>query len=65
LALVCSENWLVIERTTSSSSAHARTCGKRSLTGVPQVPPGLNAQGPAKVLPLLLNWVRSIAIPNG
>ena len=47
------------------SSMRSRTCGNRSLTGVPQVPPGRNFHGEARVLPLLLNWVGSAFILNG
>ena len=65
MALVCSLNGEVIERTTSNSSAISRTWGKRSLTGVPQVPPGAKFQGVPRQLPLESNWVGDLAMGNG
>ena len=49
-----------MERITHNSSAISPMCGKRSLTGIPLSPRGLNAQGLGKIVPSWLNMVRSV-----
>ena len=59
MALVCSENSLVIERTIASSSTTSATCGNSSLTHAPLWPYWRNFHGDCITLPTLANCVGS------
>src|SRR5260221_517399 len=54
-----------MERTTTKSSTHWATWGKRSLTDVPHWPRGWKVQGDLSTLPTLLNCVGGVFILIG